>query len=109
MSEVLGDQRESAGPKIIVHETPGNILYPGLGRPCPDCKSFFSSSHDFNLHQAVCKESQWRKSDYDDSEIKPSEKEPELTHACRVSGKVHNGLYTYSLSRDGRWLKRKKV
>jgi hypothetical protein len=99
----------AAGPEIIVHEaTPGNILYPGLGRPCPRCKSFFSCSHDFDAHEKVCKERQWRKSDYDDSYICPSEKEPELTHACLVNGSVRNGLYTYTLSQDRRYLKRKE-
>jgi len=31
-------------------DTPGNVLYAGLGRPCPYCKCFFMNSHDYNLH-----------------------------------------------------------
>jgi hypothetical protein len=109
MSEVYSDQPDVKGPTVIVHEdTPGNVLYAGLGRPCPRCKGFFSCSHDFELHEKVCQERDWRKSDYDnDSYFCPSEKKPDLKHACIVQGKVRDALYTYTLSRDGRYLKRK--
>ena len=100
------------GSRIIRHTTPGNELYFGLGRPCPrlGCGCFFSCSHDFNLHQKICEERDWKKSDYDDGYFCHASKQPELVHACRIhSGTVKNGLYTYTLSKNGQWLKRKNI
>ena len=111
MQKVLGILDSESGPKIIHHpDTPGNILYAGNGKQCLRCKGFYSCSHDFELHEKVCRECQWKKSNYgDEVELCLSSSEPELTHACTVKGVVRNGLHEYTLSQNGKWLKRKRV
>lgn len=119
MSCLSGSEREPelvsmdelrARGQVTEHLTAGNELYHGLGRPCPRCKSFFCSSHDFNAHQVVCDDADWKKSEFDDSYFCHVSKKPELVHACIVNGGVaRNALYEYILSKNRQWLKRKKI
>ena len=68
---------------------------------CPNssCPCFFVSSHDLHVHMtspSACKarvdKLGWRRSSFDDSEICPSERDPELARACRQNGKVVMGI-----------------
>ena len=49
----------------------------------------------------------WRKSSYDNGEFCSSDMDPQLKTAVLQNGKTVLGKYEYSLSGDGKWLKRK--
>ena len=51
----------------------------------------------------------WRPSKYDDGEWCSRDKDPSLARACNQRGKVVIGLWEYSLSRNGKWLKRRRA
>lgn len=80
---------------------------------CPWCPCIFVSAGDLFLHRSVCKGRMgklgWCPSSFDDSEICPSERDPELARAYLQNGKVVMGGFEVSLSGNGRWLKRRRV
>ena len=97
-------------------EEPGNIHYPGLGRPCPKCKKVFvSCDDDLKGHLTVCKGSglnslEWRKSDFDDGEFCSVTQDPQLLYTLEhQSSKVQVLGYEYFLSKNKKWIKRRRV
>jgi hypothetical protein len=111
VEEVLMDELRRRG-KVIDHPVSAdNELYAGMGRPCPYCKkAWFCSKHDLKLHIQKCRGPQhygWRKSKFDNGEILPSDKDPELKLEIQKSGPIQLGAWRYSLSQDGKWLKRR--
>ncbi|MCJ7632250.1 hypothetical protein MUP77_07635 [Candidatus Bathyarchaeota archaeon] len=110
MSEVTIEELRAKG-QVIEYKTPGNILYAGLGRPCPSCKKvWFSSSYDLGLHKRVCK-GEWQTSKFNrEEEWCPAEKDPELRLSLQQSGgSLELGFWKYSLSQNGKYLKRKRA
>lgn len=115
--EMLTMDELRARGRVTEYKTPGNVLYFGLGKPCPACKKvWFSCSSDLKGHRnsGSCKGSglgslDWRSSNFgDDSEICASSKDPTLVQAILQQGMVHLGNYDYSLSANQKWLKRKR-
>lgn len=96
-------------------EEPGNIHYPGFGRPCPRCKKVFVSCDvDLAGHLTVCKGSgldslDWRKSDFDDSEFVSVLKDPQLAATLEHQSKVKVLDHEYYLSKNKKWIKRRKI
>ena len=96
-------------------DTPGNTHYPGLGKPCPKCKKvFLTCDVDLKGHLTVCKGSgldslDWRKSDYDDSELVSVSQDVELAATLEHQKKVQVRDHEYFLSKNKKWLKRRKV
>lgn len=109
MSEVTIDELRAKG-QVIEYKTPGNILYAGLGRPCPSCKKiWFSSSHDLGSHMRVCR-GEWQTSKFNrEEEWCSSEKDPKLKLSIQQNGPMELGEWKYSLSQDGKYLKRKRA
>lgn len=96
-------------------DTPGNIHYLGMGRPCPSCKKVFVCCEaDLESHRKVCKGSgidslDWKKSDFDDSEFLSVSQDTQLLHTLEHQGKVQIRDHEYYLSGNKKWLKRRKV
>lgn len=109
MEQISIEELRARGQVIEHPRTPGNILFPGSGKPCPNCKKcFFSSSADLEAHRKVC-DGGWKKSKFkDNEEVRPSEEDPQLTLACKQNGKVEMNGHTYGLNTTGKWLKRRK-
>jgi hypothetical protein len=93
--------------QVLDHVTEGNRLFEGVGKGCPQCNCVFSCSHDLNLHKRVCESRIWRKSQFDDSYYRPSQDDLQLKNAILKNGSVRMAGYLFSLSGDGKWIKRK--
>jgi hypothetical protein len=72
---------------------------------------FFSSESDLNQHVKVCvsKNGDWKKSQYDDSEWDYADENKVLAQAVRNNGRFVMGEFQYSLSKNGKYLKREAV
>jgi hypothetical protein len=76
---------------------------------CDLCGCCFFSNPDLSSHRAThyeLKEVMWRKSSYG-SEFSSADSDRYLADVVKKSGKVTIGFYEYSLSGNGKWLKRK--
>jgi hypothetical protein len=96
-------------------DEPGNEHYYGMGRPCPKCKKIFvTCESDLAAHLTVCKGTgleslNWKKSDYDDSELVSVTEDPEMAKTLEHQGKVKIRDHEYFLTQNKRWIKRRKV
>ena len=96
-------------------DDPGNVHYPGLGRPCPLCKKVFCMSDvDLAAHRKVCAGSglnalRWRKSDFDDSQICSVSEDPDLAKSLEHQTKVSVLGFDYFLTKNKLWIKRRKT
>ena len=112
--------------QVIDYPNPrGFVMYPEKeGRKCNWCKTCFHNNIDMNLHlKAYGKyphdeeeleklhRIRWKPSDYDDGDICHVDKikalDPQLAHAIEI-GSVNLGNYTYSLSQNEKWVKRRR-
>jgi hypothetical protein len=78
---------------------------------CDLCGCYFFSNQDLSSHRAThceSKEGMWRKSSYG-GEFSSADSDRYLADVIKQSGKVTIGFYEYSLSGNGKWLKRKHV
>ena len=78
---------------------------------CDLCGCYFFSNRDLSSHRAThfeLKEGVWRKSSYS-GEFSNADSDRYLADVVKKSGKVTIGFYEYSLSGNGKWLKRKYV
>lgn len=78
---------------------------------CDLCGCCFFSNGDLSSHRAnhyKLKEGRWRKSSYG-GEFSSADSDSYLADAVKKSGTVTIGSYKYSLSGNGKWLKRKYV
>ena len=113
------------GYKIIEHHTEGITLFPGLGKKCDYCECYFANNYDEYLHleafgrrphgrnpEDVDPDSldglDWRKSDFDDGWFTPVGKNTMLAQACKMKHRLRIGVWEYSVSKNGKWLKRRK-
>lgn len=106
--------------EIIVHPTtPGNTLFAEM-KKCDFCPCYFFTSHDLNRHldtfgrrlhsrmtEADYELLQWRKSNFDDSEICPSKADPVLKMKIKQNGFVERGGCTITLSNNEEWFKKR--
>jgi hypothetical protein len=110
-AEVTIEELRARG-RVTEDRTPGNILYPGLGRPCPDCKCFFMNKHDYDNHREVCpkrKANIWN-SNQDGSEWCSSSKDPELKALLlQHDHKALMGGFDYALGADEKWIRRRPI
>ena len=67
----------------------------------------FHRQIDYGLEDAEFTGS-WMKGSYGD-EICPADSNPELARLCKIKGKSSNGLYEFTLSQNGKWIKRKHI
>jgi hypothetical protein len=114
------------GQKIIDHIIEGITFYPGpLGKKCDYCDCYFNSDYDEFLHlQAFGRHAHgesarepdensleglgWKPSDFDKGEYCAASKNMQLAQACKMKGSLKIGIYEYSVSKNGKWLKRKR-
>lgn len=88
---------------------------------CQFCNAYFNSNVDMNIHLdaygkylhdeeqlAKLNRIRWKPSDYDDGDICPADKDPTLARAVRENGSITLGSYNYTLSQNGKWLKRRR-
>ena len=78
---------------------------------CDLCGCCFFSNQDLSSHRTThyrLKEGMWRKSSYG-GEFSSADSDRYLADAVKKSGIVTIGSYKYSLSGNGKWLKRKCV
>ena len=76
---------------------------------CDSCGCCFFSNRDLSSHRAthsVVNDVVWRKSSYG-GEFGSADSDRYLADVVKKSGKVTIGFYEYSLSGNGKWLKRK--
>ena len=78
---------------------------------CDLCGCCFFCNQDLSSHRAThnkLKEGIWRKSSYG-GEFSSADSDIYLAKVVKESGKVTIGSFEYSLSGNGKWLKRKCV
>lgn len=97
--------------ELIITDS-GNISFYGMGKPCPTCKCFFSSSRDFNLHRRVCpKPPEWKQSEFNDIDkwIWVAE-DPRLKAAIiQNGGLLDTGDFKYRLNQTQTIIKRRPI
>ena len=121
VEDLLTIEELRARGQVIEHKgLPGNIIYPESTK-CKWCKAYFSCSADMNSHIRAYgnhphdKEDfeklghyHWTRSKYGEGvDVALAEKDPTLARAIRQNGEISLAQYTYSLSNDGKWLKRR--
>ena len=110
--------------QVIDYPNPrGNTIF-SEPHKCHWCKSYFHCSNDMNSHLETygkyphdeeelekLKRIRWKPSDYDDGDICHVDKvkalDPQLARAIETVS-VSLGNYTYSLSQNGQWIKRRR-
>lgn len=81
---------------------------------CPLCKNVYTlTKKDYLDHLEYCRNRknknrlEWRKSQHNNNvSILWHEKDPVLTRNIKQQGKVQTPQYTYTLSENGKWIKR---
>lgn len=106
------------GNFVIHHpDTPNNELYAGFGRPCPHCKKmWFMCSSDLSRHLTVCEGPNpqgWKQSKYHPETEQWCTIKDEHRQFCNMvkqhSGQIRIGYWTYTISENGLYLKRRKT
>ena len=69
----------------------------------------YHESIDYGNEDAEFRSGLWRKGTFGDDEFCAADAVPDITRQCRIKGRVRNGLYEFSLSQNGKWLKRKHI
>jgi hypothetical protein len=110
--ELTMDELRARG-QVTEYHTEGNVVYAGMGRPCSLCKKvWLMCSHDLNNHMKICKGSSqgWNKSKFNkEDEWRPSDSDPQLKLSIQHQGPLTLGFWRYSLSQDGKYLKRRRA
>jgi hypothetical protein len=116
MSEPSEPTNEAKNNIVYHPGPPGNLLYPGLGKTCPNCwkylrkELYFSCSADLASHRKVCdaKEAkyEWKPSGRGDGKYWTSvDKDPELVRLIQMNGgRLTLAQFAYTISMNGKWL-----
>lgn len=124
--ETIVERTGPDGQKITEHITEGLKFYPGpFGKKCDYCNCYFNSNFDEWRHLQVfgrkphgnsatdpdensLEALAWRRSDFDEGEYCAVSQNSQLAQACKMKGRLKIGIYEYSVSKNGKWLKRVK-